>query len=447
MSTISTYLDKDYKKDIAYTLLFGLISNLVGLLRITAPDLELTSIDLREIPLLISLIFIKNPLYTLGMSVLSLIDISDNQTFAPLIITHFVALSVVWYPARYISKSEFAGILKGGLSVVLVIIYYYFLIIPLFVITYHFVEVNNDMSFSAFYLEVFQSINYEVAATTFSFAVFILQHDFRIKLRKQNQELEKTVEDRTHHLQETIKELKITQHQLVQSEKMASLGTLTSGVAHEINNPLNYVNGGIHIISDLVEQYSGQLPPDFIEKYEEASSISLEGSSRITNIVQTLMTFYKAGESKKEPYDLHKVIDDTLMFLRAGTPDNIEITKDYKFKGNVPLFVEKSHQLILNIVKNAISALQKPEIDTKLISISTHQENDHAIIEIINSGHPIPDAQLKQIFDPFYTTRDPDKGKGLGLAICYAIVQEHGGEITAKNIDSGVSFRIELPLA
>jgi len=139
-------------------------------------------------------------------------------------------------------------------------------------------------------------------------------------------------------------------------------------------------------------------------------------------------------------------MDKTLLFMMPIVPNDIVIEKEYELDELVPVYVEKIHQVFINILNNAIFSLDSEGLKKKMITIKTFKNEHFAVISIFNSGLPIPDKYLSQIFDPFFTTKDPDKGKGLGLSICYSIVEEHNGHITAENLEHGVKFTVELPL-
>ena len=240
--------------------------------------------------------------------------------------------------------------------------------------------------------------------------------------------------------------LKTTQQQLVQSEKMASIGTLTAGIAHEINNPLNFISGGLNIVLSLQKKVDWTGLEDDKKRFDMATKMAKDGLDRSVDIVKALMTFSHRGGSKKVETDLHEIIDNTLMFLSSKISEDVRIIKHYNLDRRVPVFPEKMHQIVMNILDNAIFAVSSVSSRPKSITITTRQRKDKLILTFTNTGPHIKEEHLAQLFDPFFTTKDPGQGTGLGLSICYTLVSEHGGEIQAENTQDGSLFRVSLPL-
>jgi signal transduction histidine kinase len=240
--------------------------------------------------------------------------------------------------------------------------------------------------------------------------------------------------------------LKETQQYLIQSEKMASLGTLTAGIAHEINNPLNFINGGVEIISDVKDEMKHNMSAELQERFNLAEKMIHTGFDRSQRIVQALMNFSDRGESNLIYSNINEIIDNTLLFLKSKIPQEVEIIKSFEFNGTVPVYPSKIHQVILNIIDNAVYAVKQGPQTSKRIEISTWADYNHVVIKISNNGPNIPDEEINMIFDPFFTTKDPGQGTGLGLSISYALIAEHKGNIFARNTKEGVSFIIEIPI-
>lgn len=260
------------------------------------------------------------------------------------------------------------------------------------------------------------------------------------KIRAQSGDLK----DKNYELESVIDELKATQQHLVQSEKMASLGTLTAGVAHEINNPLNFIAGGLGIIEEA-ETDKSMNPEESEERRQKALDIAFDGLERATGIVKALMTFSQKGVSKRIETDLNEIIDNTLLFLTSKLTPDIHVEKDYQLKRQIAVFPDKMHQVIMNVIDNAIFAVNSANNREKRIIISTKLLDQQVVLEISNNGPAIDEQHLNQLFDPFFTTRDPGAGTGLGLSISYNLVSEHEGTILAENRDEGVTFVIQLP--
>ncbi len=284
-------------------------------------------------------------------------------------------------------------------------------------------------------------VNYKVIPILlylfFNFSIYYLR---RLNTRFENEIMESNQE-----LNSAIEELRVTQQHLVQSEKMASLGTLTAGIAHEINNPLNFINGGIEIINNIKSKLKDK---EFVEQCNVAIDIIREGVERASTIISSLMTFSYRGKPKLMKTDLAEIVERTLLFLKTKTTEDIQIIKRYDLDKEIAVYQDKIHQVLLNVVDNAIYAvnLNKGE---KIINIVISEENEknkkYAVIAISNNGPRIHEEELKQLFDPFFTTKDPGKGTGLGLSICYSLIKEHNGTIEAKNIDDKVVFTLKLP--
>ena len=275
--------------------------------------------------------------------------------------------------------------------------------------------------------------------------VFIIAIADRYLLMQQNftHLLQEKVVERTMKLEETLDRLKSTRQQLVHSEKMASLGTLTSGIAGEINNPLNAISEGMHILNEHTDKKS----------MESARSMIREGFEKTNKIVKALISFSSSDPEKPVKSDLHEIIDNTLLFIRSRLGENIKIHKDYRINRTVPVFQDKLHQVLLSVLDNAIYAIQqKEQLKDEFIRICTWEVKGRgagetrAVIEICNSGPGIPDQDLSNVFDPFFTTKDPGEGTGLGLSISYSLIQDHNGEIEVHNVPDGVCFVISLPV-
>jgi len=264
--------------------------------------------------------------------------------------------------------------------------------------------------------------------------VFLVIRSFK-KIQEKNILLEKQKED-----------LKAAQQRLVQSEKMASIGTLTAGIAHEINNPLNFISGGLTIIKERLEGLNWQGREVDEEEFNMATKMAFDGLDRSIGIVKSLMTFSHRGGSKKVETDLNDTIDKTLMFLGSKITDEIQIDKQYNLNRKVPVFPEKMHQVIMNIIDNAIFAVNMEPSKPGIITISTGLADDKLILSFTNTGPGIAEEHMGQLFDPFFTTKEPGQGTGLGLSICYTLVSDHGGEISARNIRNGVNFTITIPV-
>lgn len=234
--------------------------------------------------------------------------------------------------------------------------------------------------------------------------------------------------------------LKEAQGMLIKSEKMASLGVLAAGVGHEINNPLNFIqNGLLGLKNEIASQYGGI--SDHLQPYID---IINEGVARSSSIVKSLSSFSRVGADLNDDCNLHDIIDNCLVILNNKLKIKVELIKHYAHE---PIIVKgnsgKLHQVFMNIIANAEQAIEKQGT----ISITTTFDHSSAKVVIEDDGIGIPPEHLQKIADPFFTTKDPGKGTGLGLFITYSIVHEHGGDIHVQSgTEGGTKFEVVLPL-
>jgi two-component system, NtrC family, sensor kinase len=272
-------------------------------------------------------------------------------------------------------------------------------------------------------------------------------------------------------------ELKQTQSQLIQTEKMSSLGQMVAGVAHEINNPVNFIrgnvdhaNGYIHDLLELVTLYEEHYPnpADVIQNHIEDIELKFlredlpktfasmkMGADRIREIVVSMRNFSRLDDGQMKQTDIHEGIDNTLVILNHRLKYGIEVIKSY---GSFPLldcYPAQLNQVFMNVLGNAIDALEdvkkednKDKGYTPTIWISTEATADHTVtVKIMDNGPGISHASAKHIFDPFFTTKSIGKGTGLGLAISYQIIAKHHGKIEMNSqIEQGTEFVITLPV-
>lgn len=246
------------------------------------------------------------------------------------------------------------------------------------------------------------------------------------ELQATNEELydkSEIIKDQNQELKSTLQHLKETQAQLLQSEKMASLGILTAGVAHEINNPLNYIMGSYVGLLRHYNENTFSDNPEQVGKLIEAMKIGLDRSSAI---VQGLNQFSRKSDSYDEDCNVHEIIENSLTMLHNQIKHKISVEKEYcnsdiVIKGNVGLL----HQVFMNILGNAVQSIESEGE----ITIKTEDKESDVLIAITDTGVGIPEENLKKITDPFFTTKAPGKGTGLGLSITYNIIKEHKGKL------------------
>jgi signal transduction histidine kinase len=246
-------------------------------------------------------------------------------------------------------------------------------------------------------------------------------------------------------LENTLSELKETQAQLVQSEKMASLGQLVAGVAHEINTPIGSINSNNDIFAKCIQKIKDnpQKADSFTEIFDDTMKINTEAIKRINSIIKALKNFARLDEAEYKASDIHEGIRSTLMLINHELKGRIEVQEDF---GKLPLincYPNQLNQVFMNILVNACQS-----IETKgKITIKTESLDDKLKITISDTGKGISEENIKRIFDPGFTTKGVGVGTGLGLSICYRIVQNHKGFICAESkLGEGTTFFIELPI-
>jgi len=249
----------------------------------------------------------------------------------------------------------------------------------------------------------------------------IESHHYQRKLSKQNVALTTAIE-----------QIKETETQLVQSEKLASLGRLSAGIIHEINNPLNFTMTGLFTLRNKGKH----LPPEQRGEYEEILKDIEEGLKRVRNIVSDLRTFTHPGGGTGEPVDVAEVVGASLRFLAGEWKDVVHIEQNLPPNQLVWANRNKLIHVLVNLVQNSIDALAEkkfPDGERATIWIESRTEKGRGLIIVRDNGMGIEQKALDKIFDPFFTTKEVGKGMGLGLSICYRIVQGYGGKITVKS--------------
>ena len=256
-----------------------------------------------------------------------------------------------------------------------------------------------------------------------------------------NRTLEARVDERT-------RELRETQAQLMQSEKMRSLGQLVAGVAHELNNPIGFVHANLALLDDYVGRLTqADLPPERRQKAREAIakllSRSREGTMRVKEIVQDLRDFSRTDQADLQRVSLNEEIDRTLGLMEPRLKGGIEIERDFGDLPPVRCFAGQLNQVFMNLLMNACDALD----GRGRIVIRTRPEGGTVLLEFEDDGPGMSEQVRERIFEPFYTTKEVGQGTGLGLSISHGIVEAHGGEMEVDSTPGrGTIFRVRLPL-
>ena len=298
----------------------------------------------------------------------------------------------------------------------------------------------------------------------------------REKIEEYSKNLEAMVKKRTVQLEKANEEIKNTQAQLLQTEKLSSLGQLAAGVAHEINNPIGFIQSNLKTLEEYVkdimtilykseevisalkkkdqkaltegfkalEKIKKDVGLDFIKgDIEKLITESEEGTFRVYKIVRDLRDFSRADDAERKIFNLHRAIDSTLNIVWNELKYKAEVVKEY---GNIPeveCFPTQLNQVFMNLFVNASQSIN---VKGK-IKIKTFSEEEKVFVEVSDTGCGIAPEIINKLFDPFFTTKEPGKGTGLGLAISYNIIKKHNGNISVNSsVGKGTTFLIELPV-
>jgi PAS domain S-box-containing protein len=243
-----------------------------------------------------------------------------------------------------------------------------------------------------------------------------------------------------------LTDLKRMQAQLMQSDRMASVGMLAAGVAHEINNPLAYLTAALDFLDAELKGAGEALPGDRRAEMLESLSEALEGASRVRHVVRDLKTFSRVEAEHRSRVDLRAIIDSSISMVLNEIKHRARLVKDYRETPPVLANEARLGQVFLNLLINAAQALPEGRADANEIRVVTRtDELGRAVVEVRDSGPGIPPEIMERIFDPFFSTKPVGVGTGLGLSICKNIVKALGGEITAESGPSGGTvFRVTL---
>ncbi len=284
-------------------------------------------------------------------------------------------------------------------------------------------------------------------------------------------EMEDTLQRQAEEQGKLIEQLGMAQAQLMQSEKLASIGQLAAGVAHEINNPIGFVSANLNTLGNYVATLlegiklyqcvlGGALPASVaqseLQGFEDRADLqylsqdvtellseSNEGLQRVKNIVQSLKDFSRTGESNWQMADLHRGLDSTLNIANNELKYKVTVVKQYGELPMVRCLASELNQVFMNLLVNAAQAIS----DKGVVTLRTERCGDRVAISISDTGHGIAPEHINRIFEPFFTTKPVGSGTGLGLSLSYGIIKKHGGDIRVCSAPGrGTTFRIELPI-
>lgn len=331
-----------------------------------------------------------------------------------------------------------------------------------------------------------QNVNFDNEDTDIK-EIYLLNENFNImaqKLSNVYSDLEDKVEQRTleltemyDNLQDVNKELKSANLQLIHQEKMASIGQLAAGVAHEINNPMGFIISNISLLQEYIDkliEYMNTMEINFdrfenvmitqeiitilksemnaLKKKLEIDYIqndvsdllveTLEGTNRVKNIVQELKVFSRS-EVEETQADLNAALDNVINMIWSELKYKVEIIKDYGELSLTYCHVDQLKQVFINLLLNATHAIQ----EKGTITIKTYEQDQKILIEISDTGKGIPESIISKIFDPFFTTKETGEGTGLGLSISYEIIKSHEGSLSVESqVEKGTTFTIAIPI-
>lgn len=284
-------------------------------------------------------------------------------------------------------------------------------------------------------------------------------------LHQANAELEQKVGERTHELEKAYSDLKSTQSQMLQGEKMASIGQLAAGVAHEINNPIGFISSNLTTLKkyiDRLAEYVGALSQttpvkiepqikelrktlkiDYIlEDGKDLIEESLDGTDRISNIVKGLKSFSRVDDAKQAPADINQCLESTINIIWNELKYKATIEKEYAELPLTHCYPQQLNQVFMNILMNAAQAIEGKGV----IGVKTWQQGENIFVAISDSGAGIKPENLPKLFEPFFTTKTVGKGTGLGLSISYDIIKKHNGKLTVQSeVGRGTTFTICIP--
>jgi signal transduction histidine kinase/CheY-like chemotaxis protein len=258
---------------------------------------------------------------------------------------------------------------------------------------------------------------------------------------------DKTVETNLHlKYREQLEELKKTHNQILQADKLTTLGELTANISHEINNPLTIATGHCEIIGEYLKSSD---PMAKLPVIKDANKTVLDSLERVNQIIKNMKDFLHQSEDRKEYCDLSELIDSAIEWIGpSASKSDIKIISEYKDPSVALVNKIKLEQVVINLIKNSIDAIESANIEGGEITITLSKSDaEHStFIDIKDNGPGMPSEIKKNLFKPFQSTKDSGHGTGLGLSICTKIIESHRGRLELVEVQTGCQFRIKLPL-
>ena len=305
---------------------------------------------------------------------------------------------------------------------------------------------------------------FAIAAMGFLLLAILLFAFIQWRNNKQKKKANALLQQQKEKVEDTLTELKSTQSQLIQAEKMASLGELTAGIAHEIQNPLNFVNNFSEVNKELLMEMKGEIQRGNIGEVASIANDVIDNEEKIIHhgkradaIVKGMLQHSRSSTGAKEPTDINALADEYLRLayhgLRAKDKDfSAEIKTGFDESiGKINIVPQDVGRLLLNLYNNAFYAVnekakQHPKNYAPIVSVTTKRDGNLTVLTVKDNGNGIPQKILDKIFQPFFTTKPTGEGTGLGLSLSYDIVKAHGGEIKVETKEGeGSEFIIQLP--
>lgn len=426
-------------------------------------------------------------LVTLALGVLFIIG--STSTFILMQILTLVGAGIAMYASYYVYfKKHFkpAGFYLLAWSILLVGAILFVLkdygVIPYNTLTTYLLQLSSAIEVMLLSFALADKINYfKKENETAQVQALNASLENQKLIKEQNIILEKKVKERTEELEnanstlnETLNHLKSTQSQLVDAEKMAALGQLTAGIAHEINNPINFVTSNvkplqldIDDLKDIISKYEKiDFEKDIKSQFEEIeaykkqidlgfinneitsllSGIS-EGAKRTAEIIRSLRNFSRVDETDMKAIDINEGLLSTLVLVRNTLPDNLVVVKDLGNLPKVECMPGKINQVFMNLVSNAVQAIKSKDVQAQeeFLTIRSWYNNQQVFISIKDSGTGMSEEVKHRIFEPFFTTKDIGEGTGLGLSIVFSIIEKHKEHIeVVSEVGKGTEFIITL---